>query len=77
MGTLGVLFLLAHHITTEERDVICFIEGAVRELQNRLRAIFLARDKAIAVEFEARGPFGDELTPSLRADGSDEGSGTN
>ena len=32
--------------------VIGFIEGPIRELQNRLCSIFLARGKAIAVEFE-------------------------
>jgi hypothetical protein len=47
-----VLFLFAQHIVTEERGVSRFIEGTGRELQNRLCGIFLARDKAIAVEFE-------------------------
>ena len=37
-----VLFLSAHYIATEERAVIRFIEGAVRELQNRSCGIFLA-----------------------------------
>jgi hypothetical protein len=50
-GHFRVLFFSAHHIATQERAVIRFIEGAGRELQNRLCGIFLARDKAIAVEF--------------------------
>jgi hypothetical protein len=48
----SALFLSAYHIGTEERAVIRFIEGAGGELQNRLCGIFLACDKAIAVEFE-------------------------
>ena len=48
----SALFLSAHHIATQERAVTLFVEGAVRELQNRSCGIFLARDKAIAVEFE-------------------------
>jgi len=36
----------------QERAVVRFIERAGSELQNRLCGIFLARDKAVAVEFE-------------------------
>jgi YD repeat-containing protein len=47
-----VLFPSAHHVAPEERAVIRFIHSAGRKLQNRLCGIFLACDKAIAVEFE-------------------------